>query len=242
MNTIVPNLDKIVQSLARRHRSPVRAVPFIDNGFVSASGKVFTIDDDGIVHTHVGDRAVSVVIDGQKNSMHIGRVVALVFHGPPPDDKNRLVLHANDNRQDNSAENVYWGNYSQNAMDARRNNRFPQPKPPKIAKEHVCRELTRKTVLPPMPENPRHLCNGVETLRRLLVEKNISIMAFTRLADCSWNTARVVLTCHTRPRYGFLVNMEKHFGISLEDWETQEDRDRRPHLIAWVKSLRKKVA
>lgn len=48
------------------------------------------------------------------------RLVCEAFHGPAPEGKN-LVLHKDDNPQNNIPENLYWGDLSDNQKDILRN-------------------------------------------------------------------------------------------------------------------------
>ncbi|WP_375283172.1 HNH endonuclease signature motif containing protein [Sphingobium yanoikuyae] len=56
--------------------------------------------------------------DGRLHLVH--RLVCRAIHGPAPAGK-ALVLHYNDIKDDNRAENLRWGNASENMADAVRN-------------------------------------------------------------------------------------------------------------------------
>lgn len=63
---------------------------------------------------------VNLSRDGVARSVQIHMAVCTAFHGPRP-GPNFLVCHRNDERNDNRADNLYWGTPSQNAYDAIRN-------------------------------------------------------------------------------------------------------------------------
>ncbi len=64
--------------------------------------------------------------DGYMRTYHDGRLylvhrlVCRAIHGPAPAGKS-LVLHYNDIKADNRADNLRWGNASENMADAKRN-------------------------------------------------------------------------------------------------------------------------
>lgn len=64
--------------------------------------------------------------DGYMRAYHDGRLYLVhrlacrAFHGPAPAGKP-LVLHWNDVKDDNRADNLRWGNASENMADAKRN-------------------------------------------------------------------------------------------------------------------------
>jgi hypothetical protein len=59
---------------------------------------------------------VSLYAEGKQYSGFIHRMVALAFHGDPPEGKP-YALHRNGNQIDNHAENLYWGNEADNHRD-----------------------------------------------------------------------------------------------------------------------------
>jgi hypothetical protein len=61
---------------------------------------------------------------GSKQTLFIHRMIADAFI-PNPENKP-LVLHRNDINKDNRLDNLYWGNQSENNIDAFRNNRCSQ--------------------------------------------------------------------------------------------------------------------
>lgn len=62
---------------------------------------------------------LNITLFGKTYRVH--QLVARAFHGPQP--SGTWVLHHNDIRQDNRADNLYFGSPSQNVQDAIRNGR-----------------------------------------------------------------------------------------------------------------------
>ena len=58
--------------------------------------------------------------DETSSSQHVSHLCAAAFIGPKPSPKH-CVLHANDVRTDNRAENIRWGTRAENISDAVRN-------------------------------------------------------------------------------------------------------------------------
>ncbi len=58
---------------------------------------------------------------GEKVSLHV--LIAEAFIGPRPSPKH-LCLHRDDNRENNTVSNLYWGTKKDNGRDALRNNRL----------------------------------------------------------------------------------------------------------------------
>ncbi len=48
------------------------------------------------------------------------RLVCIAFHGDPPFE-GALALHKNDDKDNNSKDNVYWGTHQENSTDCERN-------------------------------------------------------------------------------------------------------------------------
>lgn len=59
---------------------------------------------------------------GRQKKVGVHRLIALAFHGQPPEDKP-YVCHRNGESGDNRDENLYWGSALDNARDARRHAR-----------------------------------------------------------------------------------------------------------------------
>lgn len=75
---------------------------------------------------------------GRRVRLH--RLVCLAFHGEPPSGSN-LALHKDDNRSNNHIDNLYWGNYSDNAKDAYANKKL------KAGQDHPNAKLTWAAVV-----------------------------------------------------------------------------------------------
>lgn len=60
---------------------------------------------------------ISVYANGKVRSCFIHRMVCIAFHGPPP-FPNAMVCHKDDNRLDNRADNLEWGDPRHNAATA----------------------------------------------------------------------------------------------------------------------------
>ena len=58
--------------------------------------------------------------DGKPHYRVVHRLVCEAFHGPPPPGKS-LALHRDDDRNNNSPGNLYWGDLSDNQRDVIRN-------------------------------------------------------------------------------------------------------------------------
>lgn len=56
-------------------------------------------------------------IQGKQKQVLVHRFILYATSGPPPKGKN-LALHRNGIRTDNRAENLYWGDHSENTRDA----------------------------------------------------------------------------------------------------------------------------
>lgn len=71
------------------------------------------VDKDGYI-------TVLLMHDGVKGYKRVHRIVCEAFHGPAPAGKP-LVLHNDDVRDNNHADNLRWGDLSDNQKDAVRN-------------------------------------------------------------------------------------------------------------------------
>jgi hypothetical protein len=66
-------------------------------------------------HLRVGLRR-----DNKQHTRYVHRLVAEAFHGAAPEGKP-MALHRNDDKTDNRAENLYWGDAADNMKDMLRN-------------------------------------------------------------------------------------------------------------------------
>lgn len=108
-----------------------------------------TVDiDDGyarrILGTPNSDGYLHVTIGGKNLFIHV--LVCRVFHGEKP-EPNMHARHLNDNKLDNSKENIAWGTPQQNSNDRNRNGHMPDMKgamnPSSKLNEDAVREVRR---------------------------------------------------------------------------------------------------
>lgn len=107
---------------------PWRTIPGFENYEASARGEIRRRSSGGrsipgtILRARVnrsGYFAVTLYAeDGRQCSIGVHRAVAMAFHGLPAADKTN-VCHRDGNRQNNAAENLYWGSPLDNASDRR---------------------------------------------------------------------------------------------------------------------------
>lgn len=69
-----------------------------------------------LVPNEGGYHVVSVRINGKKTCCIVSALVAEAFHGKRPE--GLYVLHRNGNNKDDRADNLYYGDAKQNALDA----------------------------------------------------------------------------------------------------------------------------
>lgn len=81
-------------------------------------GNIMNINTGNILKHFInkkGYSAVSVIEHSKRRTMRVNRLVCYAFHGKNTD---MLVLHNNGNPQDNRPENLRYGTYKDNYMDA----------------------------------------------------------------------------------------------------------------------------
>ena len=70
-------------------------------------------------HAHSsGHMRVKLSIPGRQRSADVHRLVAIAFHGPPPEGCE--VCHTDGNPANNNADNLRWGTRSDNLLDRTR--------------------------------------------------------------------------------------------------------------------------
>ena len=74
------------------------------------------LQDSGYYH-------VGLINNGRQSFRILSRLVCEAFHGSPPFD-NAKALHKDDNKDNNTENNLYWGTHQQNMDDGKRNKRF----------------------------------------------------------------------------------------------------------------------
>lgn len=89
------------------------------HSFVDRSGRTVTRTDRYIKGhpNQSGHVVLRLYKEGMSVNRQMHRLVCEAFHGPAPDGKP-LALHRDDNTEDNSAANLYWGDWSDNQRDA----------------------------------------------------------------------------------------------------------------------------
>lgn len=106
-----------------------KKVPTWDNYLISDRGSLKRIKNrkGEIVNSFVTQRSndgryVSLwdKIKKRQISVAVGKLVLLAFVGNPPENSS-IVRHLNDVPTDNSLENLSWGSYKDNVVDAVRN-------------------------------------------------------------------------------------------------------------------------
>lgn len=103
-----------------------------------------------------------VSLPGKKMSVH--RLVCLAFHGEPPLDKP-WALHKNGKHQENTADNLYWGDAVDNARDAVKHGTHPAPNQGKTHCKYG-HEFTPENTYNPPKTGYRH-CKTCQSRRNL---------------------------------------------------------------------------
>ena len=110
----------------------LRPAPGVPGVFVSAGGGVFSTRSshgDGLLRRLKGspDGAgylrVKEFGSGTRDHFYVHRLICEAFNGPSPGPHKPHVCHRNDVKDDNRAENLYWGSDLDNKQDAIRNGR-----------------------------------------------------------------------------------------------------------------------
>lgn len=71
----------------------------------------------GRPHSKTGYLHYGLSIDGKRYTVMAHRLVCEAFHGPAPEGKPN-ALHRDGNPSNNSPENLYWGDQSDNNLDS----------------------------------------------------------------------------------------------------------------------------
>ena len=127
--------------------SELKPIPEFDGYFVTFDGLVYSTRDaqDGIARlmktrpSKKGYLQVDLMQNGKRRCMRVHRLVLLAWVGPPP-FRGALGLHRNDQKKDNRASNLYWGNESDNRRDFYRNGGDP----PMSGESHYAAVITEK--------------------------------------------------------------------------------------------------
>ena len=107
---------------------------------------------------------VTLCKNGIGRSYYLHRLVSTAFI-PNPDNLN-CVNHRDENKQNNSAENLEWCTAKENTNYGTRNKRISE----KLRKPVLCVELNQ--IFPSLTEAARQLCLSVENLSRVLAGRS----------------------------------------------------------------------
>lgn len=83
-----------------------------------------------------GHLALRLWSDGTPTNALLHRLVCEAFHGPPPEGKP-WALHKDDDKSNNTPENLYWGTRRDNQRDAVRNLRHVNSKKKECIRGHA---------------------------------------------------------------------------------------------------------
>ena len=92
---------------------------------VSATGKVWSHRSQKTLKPRLRAKylAVKLTLNGKEVSRPVHQLVCEAFNGSRP--SGLWCLHRDDNKENNSAANLYWGTPAQNAADRVRNGHSP---------------------------------------------------------------------------------------------------------------------
>ena len=129
--------------------------------FVAANGSVYSTrssHSDGLLRQIKGspdDKGylrVKLTENGKPCFIGIHRLICEAFNGPSPGPHKPHVCHRNDIKDDNRAENLYWGSDLDNKQDAIRNGRtipmeqVRHKRATQVGENAVCVKLTEEIV------------------------------------------------------------------------------------------------
>ena len=110
----------------------LRPAPGVPGVFVSADGGVFSTrgpHGDGLLRRLKCSRVsggyliVKIQDGNERVNQYVHRLICEAFNGPSPGPHKPNACHRNDVKDDNRAENLYWGSDIDNKQDAIRNGR-----------------------------------------------------------------------------------------------------------------------
>ena len=98
-------------------------IPGCPGYMISDKGRVWSSLSGQFIKPKPMDReghlGVSLMVNGERKYRYIHRLMAMMFIPNPK--KHPIVRHLNDDRNDNSLDNLAWGTHRDNAYDAIRN-------------------------------------------------------------------------------------------------------------------------
>jgi hypothetical protein len=139
----------------------LREAPGVPGIYVSADGGVYSTRSphgDGLLRkvkcakVTGGYLIVKVLQDGIRVNQYVHRLICEAFHGPSRDPLKQNACHRNDIKDDNRAENLYWGSDLDNKQDAIRNGRtipmeqVRHKRATQVGENAVCVKLTEEIV------------------------------------------------------------------------------------------------
>ena len=139
----------------------LREAPGVPGIHVSADGGVYSTrspHEDGLLRkvkcakVTGGYLIVKVLEDGIRVNQYVHRLICEAFNGPCPGPHKPHVCHRNDIKDDNRAENLYWGSDLDNKQDAIRNGRtipmeqVRHKRATQVGENAVCVKLTEEIV------------------------------------------------------------------------------------------------
>ena len=96
-------------SAAATARCETLPIPGVPGYTVSFDGRVFNAVGDTLAQVILaGYASVNLSVEGTKKMWRVHRLVALAFHGPPPDDSYTSVDHVDREKTNNAASNLRW--------------------------------------------------------------------------------------------------------------------------------------
>lgn len=114
---------------------------------------------------------VTLVHERKYKTFLVHRLVLLVFQGPPPSDKH-LGLHKDDDKENNTPDNLYWGTHQENSNDAKRNGRLTR------GEKNGCNRLTE---------------DQAKEVLRLRAEEGIGCRRIAKQLGCHHTTVQAIL-------------------------------------------------
>jgi len=113
----IPNWDRYEISYTGRIRSRDMKVGARNGAVAMRKGRELAL-----VRKTNGYWAVTLTAGKKRRQECVHRLVALVFHGPPP-HPNAHVLHSDGDKNNNAANNLRWGTPADNHADTERHGR-----------------------------------------------------------------------------------------------------------------------
>jgi hypothetical protein len=114
---LIPDFPNYGLTLEDLVWSLLRKVPMPSGGFRTFGGYLLKLTYD-----NYGYPMVTLCNENGPKKFHLHVLVAMLRLGPPP-FSGALVLHKNGKPENHRADNLYYGTYTQNALDRERHNK-----------------------------------------------------------------------------------------------------------------------